>query len=181
MILSRIGGSLALLACSLMPATASAYNQVYFQGGYSELSVDDKHDSGWITQVGYSYALSYSLAIETAIFFNASGTAPLTDEDTHKEYVDYRGAIVAMRGEMPISNLFLTYGKIGANYTSLQYSHWGNGQHGSDEFGSFRPYVAIGLKAPVSHNLMMSGEMQYLDMAKGFRANTFSLGLHFIF
>ncbi|OAN17494.1 hypothetical protein A3K86_07995 [Photobacterium jeanii] len=179
--LSHAGGTLALLACSLLPATASAYNQVYFQGGYSNLTVGDNHDSGWITQVGYSFAFTYSMSLEAGIFSNASGKASLTDTDTHKEYVDYRGAVMALRGELPISNMLLAYGKVGANYTSLQYSHWGNGERGNDEFGGVRPYVAVGIKAPFNHNLMVSGEMQYLDMPRGFSANTFTLGLQFLF
>ncbi|MDO6500987.1 outer membrane beta-barrel protein [Photobacterium sanguinicancri] len=172
------------LLCSSISISASAYypNQVYVHTGYGNFSTGEQQDDSWITQLGYSYALTPGMAIEVASFLNIADDDNIKSNATSQPVnADYRGGILTLRGEVPVMNRFYAYGKFGAAYTHVKYEQWQDGNNQQKTLQGVRPYLAFGIKAPLSHNLLIGLETQYIILPQEARLNTLTLGLHFTY
>ncbi|MGF1693812.1 outer membrane beta-barrel protein [Photobacterium kagoshimensis] len=170
------------LLCSTMSFAASAYypNQVYVHTGYGSFSTSGQQDDSWITQLGYSYALTPGMAIEVASFLNIADTDKIKSNATSQPVnADYHGGMLALRGEVPVMNRFYAYGKFGAAYSHTTYQEWQGSNQQSETLQGVRPYLAFGVKAPLSHNLLIGLETQYIVLPQEAKLNTLTLGLHF--
>ncbi|WP_047042297.1 outer membrane beta-barrel protein [Vibrio mexicanus] len=153
----------------------------YVDSGYANVQYRDTSDGAWVTQVGYSYAVTNYFDLDISYSESDGGRPSNVDSADLNRDAYYQGVFGGVRIQHPIKDIGFLYAKGGLTHSTFEESVQSTGFNEVQYSSGTHPYIGIGAKmqSRSEKDLEFSVEFSYLELDSDYSNSAILFGARY--